>query len=164
MTSSNGNIFPRYWLFVWGIHRLRWIPLTKASDADFFFELCQKKRLSKPSRRRWFETPSHLSWRHCNDNISDETSWHFTSSNEQSWPTLIKPLLCCLQNRWGSFADSFLPRTCTFVRFMFPYSFLFCYMARQRQESSLNEIIIVCLHRKWCGTDCWKWAKSITFL
>ena len=32
--------FPRYWPFVRGIHRSRWIPRTKASDADlwcFFF-------------------------------------------------------------------------------------------------------------------------------
>ena len=26
--------FPRYWLFVWGIHRSRWIPHTKPSDAE----------------------------------------------------------------------------------------------------------------------------------
>ena len=34
MTSSNGNIFPRNWPFVRGIHRSRWIPHTKASDAE----------------------------------------------------------------------------------------------------------------------------------
>ena len=26
--------FPLYWPFVWGIHRSRWIPRTKASDAE----------------------------------------------------------------------------------------------------------------------------------
>ena len=40
----------------------RWIPLTKASDAElwcfFFFYLRLNKRLSKQSRRWWFETPS----------------------------------------------------------------------------------------------------------
>ena len=30
------NHFPRYWLFVWGIHRSRWIPRTKASDAELW--------------------------------------------------------------------------------------------------------------------------------
>ena len=30
--------FPRNWPFVWGIHRDRWIPRTKASD-DVFFDI-----------------------------------------------------------------------------------------------------------------------------
>ena len=34
MTSSNGNFFLRYRPFVRGIHR--WIPLTKASDAELW--------------------------------------------------------------------------------------------------------------------------------
>ena len=54
--------FPRYWSFVRGI------PLTKTSDArsfDVFFDLRLDKRLRKPSRRRWFKTPSRSLWRHC---------------------------------------------------------------------------------------------------
>ena len=43
----------------------RWIPLTKASDADIFFDLCLNKRLSKQSLGWWFETPSRSLWRHC---------------------------------------------------------------------------------------------------
>ena len=31
-----------------------------------FFDLQLNKRLSKPTRRRWFETPLHSLWRHCN--------------------------------------------------------------------------------------------------
>ena len=38
-------------------------PVTRSFDA--FFDLCLIKRLSKQSRRRWFETPSRP-WRHCN--------------------------------------------------------------------------------------------------
>ena len=62
MMSSNGNIFcvtgP-----VWGeFIGHRWITLTKASDAEFFFifvfDLHLNKWLGKPSIRRWFETPS----------------------------------------------------------------------------------------------------------
>ena len=30
------NHFPRYWPFVRGIHRSRWIPRTMASDAELF--------------------------------------------------------------------------------------------------------------------------------
>ena len=47
----------------------RWSPLTKASDAElwcFFFDLRLNKRLSKQSRRRWFETPLRSLWRHYN--------------------------------------------------------------------------------------------------
>ena len=45
----------------------RWIPLIKASAAELwgFLWSAPNKRLSKQSRRRWFETPSRLLWRHC---------------------------------------------------------------------------------------------------
>ena len=33
---------------------------------DVFFDLHLNKRLSKQSKHRWFETPSHSLWRHCN--------------------------------------------------------------------------------------------------
>ena len=36
---------------------------------DVFFDLGLNKRLSKHSKRRWFETPSRSVWRHCNDMI-----------------------------------------------------------------------------------------------
>ena len=39
-------------------------PVTRTFDV--FFDLRLNKRLSKPSRRRWFETPSRSLWRHCN--------------------------------------------------------------------------------------------------
>ena len=46
----------------------RWIPLTKTSDAELWFFLWSmpQHRLSKQSRRRWFQTPSRSLWRHCN--------------------------------------------------------------------------------------------------
>ena len=75
MTSSNGNMF-RVTCFCTGnspvtaenspvtgefpSHR----PVTRSFDV--FFDLRLNKRLSKQSRRRWFETPSHSLWRHCN--------------------------------------------------------------------------------------------------
>ena len=34
---------------------------------DVFFDLRLNKRLNKHSWGWWFETPSHSSWRHCND-------------------------------------------------------------------------------------------------
>ena len=42
-------------------------PVTRSFDVFFYLRL--NKHLSKQSRRRWFETPLHLSWRHCNNSI-----------------------------------------------------------------------------------------------
>ena len=39
-------------------------PVTQ--NFDVFFDLCLNKRLSKQSRRWWFETLSRSLWRHCN--------------------------------------------------------------------------------------------------
>ena len=39
-------------------------PVTRSFD--IFIDLPLKKRLSKQSRRRWFETPLLSLWRHCN--------------------------------------------------------------------------------------------------
>ena len=44
----------------------RWIPHTKASDANVFFDLRPNKLLSKHWWGWWFETPSHPLWRHRN--------------------------------------------------------------------------------------------------
>ena len=60
--------FPRYWPFVREFTGHRWIPLTKASNAELwcFFYLCLNKRLNKQSWGWWFETPCCSLWRHCN--------------------------------------------------------------------------------------------------
>ena len=61
--------FLSYWPFVRGIHR--W-PMNSPHKGQwrgamiFCFDLRLNKRLSKQSRRRWFETPSHPLWHHCN--------------------------------------------------------------------------------------------------
>ena len=70
MTSSNGNILRVTGLLFGEFTGHRWVPFTKASDAEFwcfFFYLRLNKRLCKQSRRRWFETPLRSLWRHCND-------------------------------------------------------------------------------------------------
>ena len=41
-------------------------PVTRSFDVFFYLRL--NKQLSKQSRRRWFETPLHPLWRHCNHN------------------------------------------------------------------------------------------------
>ena len=67
VTSSNGNIF-RVIGSLWGeTTGHRWIPLTKASDAELrcLFYLHLNKRLNKQWRWRWFKTPSHPLWCHC---------------------------------------------------------------------------------------------------
>ena len=68
MTSSNGNIFRVTGHLCGEFTGLRWIPRSKASDAELwcFFDRRLNKRLSKPSWGWWFETLSCPSWRHCN--------------------------------------------------------------------------------------------------
>ena len=64
MTSSNTNIC-RVTSPPWGgLTGHRWIPLKRPVTRSF--ELCLNERLSKHLRHRWFETPSHSLWRHCN--------------------------------------------------------------------------------------------------
>ena len=67
MTLSNGNMF-RVTGPLWGEStRQRWIPHTKASDAELwrFLWSAPKQTVEWAIETRWFETPSHSLWRHC---------------------------------------------------------------------------------------------------
>ena len=66
MTSSNGNIF-RVTGHLWGEFAGEFPAQRPATRSfDVFFDLHPNKRLSKQWWSWWFETPSFLSWRHCN--------------------------------------------------------------------------------------------------
>ena len=67
--SSNGSIFRVTGLLCGEFTGHRWIPRTKASDAELwcFLDLRLNKRLSKQWWGWWFETPSRPLWRHCNE-------------------------------------------------------------------------------------------------
>ena len=77
ITSSNGNIFRVTGPLCGEFTGHRWIPHTKASDAELwcFFYLRLNKRLSKPSWGWWFETPSYPLWRHCNETYWCDLQW-----------------------------------------------------------------------------------------
>ena len=70
MTSSNENIFRVTGPLCGKFTGHRWIPHTKASDAELwcFIDLRLNQSLSKQLRSRCFETPTHSLWRHCNEN------------------------------------------------------------------------------------------------
>ena len=68
MTPSNENLFRVTVTGEFSSQR----PVTRSFDV--FFDLCLNKRLSKPSRRHWFETPSRSLWRHCN--IVSSLTWN----------------------------------------------------------------------------------------
>ena len=55
-------------------------PVTRSFDV--FFDLRMNKRLSKHSRRRWFETPSHSLWHHCN---GDRTMFFQKGLHDVHW-------------------------------------------------------------------------------
>ena len=69
MTSSNGNIFALLALCTGNspVTREFPLPMPVTRSFDVFFDLRLNQRLSKQSRRRWFETPSRSLWHHCND-------------------------------------------------------------------------------------------------
>ena len=76
MTSSNGNIF-RVIGPSWGeplVNSGFPSQRTVTRSFDIFFDLCIKKRLSKQSRRRWFETPSLSLWRYVNVTKTKQSS------------------------------------------------------------------------------------------
>ena len=59
---------------------------TATRSFDVFFDLWLIKRLSKQSRRRWFETPSSLSWRHYSARLQGTRyqNSHITGSGKTS--------------------------------------------------------------------------------
>ena len=67
MTLSNENIFCVTGHLCEEFTGPRWIPRTKASDAELwcFLYLRLNKQLSKQSWGWWFEMPSFPLWRHC---------------------------------------------------------------------------------------------------
>ena len=70
MTSSNGKIFRVTGILCGEFTGHRWIPHTKASDAELWRVLrSAPEQLSKQWRHQWFETPSRSLWRHCFNKI-----------------------------------------------------------------------------------------------
>ena len=85
--------FPRYWLFVRGIHRSTGSsPHKDQWSFDVFFDLRLYKRLSKQSWGWWFETLLRPLWRHRNVGC---VFW-------QQVPTFTES--CALLRQWPFFA------------------------------------------------------------
>ena len=109
MALLNGNVF-RVTGSLWGeFTGHRWIPLTKASEADlwcFFFHLRLNKRLCKQSRRWWFETPSCSLWRYCDDvcktcpvkNIDFGGRRHVQTHRGHHWVIMVSVYGLCLNH------------------------------------------------------------------
>ena len=72
--------FPRYWLFVRGIHRSHNSPNKGQWRRALVFSLicALNKRLSKQWRGWWFETPSCPLWCHCNVNVPSSLNMSMT--------------------------------------------------------------------------------------
>ena len=106
MTSSNGNIFRVTGHLCGEFTGPRWIPHTKASDAelwDVIFDLPLNKRLSKQSWGWWLETLSRPLWRHRNVSIicfNEEVNSLATRKFEWSLrPVIFKQILVI--DGWG---------------------------------------------------------------
>ena len=127
MTSPNGNIFRVIGPLCGEFTGPRWIPHTKASDAELwcFFDLRLNKRLSKQSWGWWFETLSHPLWRHRNGNLyylprptgantvihADQitTDWHKILL-EWGWKRKKNKFFC-----WRSSTNMILPKSNTHI-------------------------------------------------
>ena len=67
-------------------------PVTQSFD--IFFDLRLYKRLSKPSRRWWFEAPSRSLWRHCNV-LPYSYQGYFTWSSEHNDHHFANGIMVC---------------------------------------------------------------------
>ena len=70
------------------------MPVTWSFDV--FYDLRLNKQLGKQSSRKWFETQSHTSWRHCNTNRM--RSFLVCNRNCNPWAIVSHPLLWMLWN------------------------------------------------------------------
>ena len=95
MTSSNENIFCVTGLLCGEFTGHRWIPCTKASDAELWCFLWSAPKLTVEQTLETlvFGTPSSSLWRHCNDQI--QLSQYITyNHNMITWPKK-----CCDNSR-----------------------------------------------------------------
>ena len=76
-------------------------PVTCGFDVFFYLRL--NKRLSKQSRRWWFETPSHSLWRHWNVLLRGKTTTIIYSSR---WASYWMPLNSTVLNFFRLFDSS----------------------------------------------------------
>ena len=93
MTSSNGNIFRVTGLCAWNSPLTGEFPTQRPVTRSFyvFFDLHPNERLSKQSRRWWFEAPWRTLWRHCNGTPDrcppgPKTSWQMSQIDPWSSP------------------------------------------------------------------------------
>ena len=89
MMSSNGNIFHVTGLLCREFTGPRWIPHTKASNAELwcFLDLRLNKWLSKQAWGWWFETPSCPLWRHCKGR---DVTWELAYWSWDKWLSFCK--------------------------------------------------------------------------
>ena len=79
--------FPRCWPFVRGIHRSPGeFPSQRPMTGSILWP-APNKRLSKHSRRRWFETRSL--WRHCNVVRAVWRGWYWAGVTKPTFPVLL---------------------------------------------------------------------------
>ena len=61
---------------------------------DVFFDLRLNKRVSKRSWDWWFETPSCILWRHCNDTCTRLNALGLYAP--MNWVMMVQVMTCCL--------------------------------------------------------------------
>ena len=114
MTSSSGNIFRVIGLCTGNTPVTAEFPSQRPVTRSFalFLDLHLNKRLSKQSRRRWFEKPSRSLWRHCNEYLSYLQSTWLTGHNSNlinfrfrvicTWLPIGNDIKSCLFQPWDN--------------------------------------------------------------
>ena len=145
MTSSNGSIF-RVTCLLWRESTgHRWIPLTKANDAELwlFIWTAPEQGVAQQWRRWWFKTPSHSLWLYCNGQwtgssrlhgiiiwINDEKCvWHYLASLAHN-SILISH--CCDECR--------MFQTC--IRFSIPSGYTWCVYMHLRPGCLTHPLLV----------------------
>ena len=108
ITSSNGNIFRVTGHLCGEFNSQRWIPYTKASDAElwYLFDLRPNKRLRKQSWGWWFETPSRQLWRQCNGGLFPHKNRFSVIKISTSWGRLIIVMVIPMMERWYFYIET----------------------------------------------------------
>ena len=109
------------------------IPLPKAIDTEFydFFDLRLYKRLSKLSRRRWFQTPSCSLWRHC--------------------------IASSLSKRWKCLKTKILPYNKSCLRMSLQQRSLFSTLRTRQDGHQFTDDIFKCIFFRWeCSNFDWE--------
>ena len=140
---------------MWEFTGHRWIPRTKASDAELwcFLDLHLNKRLSKQSWGWWFKTPSGPLWRHFDEISTQRRSFQPTylvnsslcflklstpGCSGSSSILFLRSLLLFRLTLWAICTAQFLGRSCNIYSLMNKHLYEIIYPQKCKMQPYSN--------------------------